>query len=231
MSDLHAVLTGASRGIGAAVARELAAAGAAVVISARSIDAVDAVADEIRADGGVVETRQVDVCDESEVEQLMATAEDAFGAIDVVVANAGIYRGESGHTPLPEESYSTYEDHMETNARGVFATVREAVPYLSPEARILVPSGKPAREPTPGTGAYAVSKAAAEAIVRGFSADLDQVVGVVDPGQVITELSGKETGREPADVAPLFTWAALEAPAETVDGQIVGLREWRQATR
>ena len=53
----------------------------------------------------------------------------------------------------------------------------------------------------------------------------------MDPGQVITELSGKETGREPADVAPLFVWAALEAPAETVDGEVVGLREWRQATR
>ncbi len=231
MSDLHAVLTGASRGIGAAVARELAADGAAVVLAARSIEAVDRVAEEIRAEGGVVETRQVDVTDASAVEQLMNAAADAFGAIDVVVANAGIYRGKSGHTPLPDESYSDYDDHMATNARGVFATIREAVPSLSPDARILVPSGKPAREPSPGTGAYAVSKAAAEAIARGFSADLEQAVGIVDPGQVITDLSGKETGREPAAVAPLFTWAALEAPAETVDGQVVGLREWRQATR
>jgi len=231
MSEPHAVITGASQGIGAAVARDLAAEGAAVVLGARSIDAVDQVAEEIRSEDGIVETRQVDVRDPSSVEALMTAATDSFGEIDVVVANAGIYRGHSGHTPLPEETYSDYDDHMATNARGVFATIREAVPSLASEARILVPSGKPAREPTPGTGAYAVSKAAAEAIARGFSADLEQAVGIVDPGQVITDLSEKETGREPEAVAPLFTWAALEAPAETVDGQVVGIREWRQATR
>jgi len=231
MSEFNALVTGASRGIGAAVAREFAAAGGNLVLAARTEDSLTAVAAEITDGGGTAIPVAVDVREEAAVRSLVDATAEALGTIDVLVACAGIYSGESGHTPLPEERYESFDDHMSTNARGVFATIREAAPHLTPEARVLVPSGIPARQATPGTGAYAVSKAAAEAVARGFAADLEQVVGVVDPGQVITELSGKETGREPDEVAPLFVWAALEAPAETVDGEVVGLREWRQATR
>jgi NAD(P)-dependent dehydrogenase (short-subunit alcohol dehydrogenase family) len=79
-------------------------------------------------------------------------------------------------------------------------------------------------------GAYAVSKAGAEALVRGFAADLEQVVGVVDPGYVATDLSG-DTGRDPDDVAPMFVWAARDAEAEAVDGEVLDLRAWKSATR
>jgi NAD(P)-dependent dehydrogenase (short-subunit alcohol dehydrogenase family) len=80
-------------------------------------------------------------------------------------------------------------------------------------------------------GSYAVSKAAAEAVARGFAADLDAAVGVVDPGLVATDLTGMEKARAPEDVAPLFLWAATEAPAEDLDGERIGLREWKTATR
>jgi NAD(P)-dependent dehydrogenase (short-subunit alcohol dehydrogenase family) len=147
-----------------------------------------------------------------------------------VVANAGVYHGDPGETPLEEESYSAVDDHLRTNARGVFATVREAVPHLAGDGRILVSSGGVAREAKPGYGSYAVSKAAAEAFARGFAADLDQPVCVVDPGVVSTDLTGGQ-GRDPEGVAGQFLWAASEADPGEIDGAVVDLKTWRQATR
>ncbi|WP_256393464.1 SDR family NAD(P)-dependent oxidoreductase [Natronoarchaeum rubrum] len=230
MDDATAVVTGATRGIGRAVAEEFAAAGAHVVCCSREADDVSAVVEAIETDGGTATGIRADVRDEYDVERLMGTAARIGGEIDVVVACAGVYHGTPGETPIDGEAYSAYDDHLRTNARGVFATLREAAPHLAPEARALVPTGSVARDGTPGIGTYAVSKAAAEAIVRGFAADLDQTVGCVDPGQVATGLSG-EHGRDPADVAPMFRWAAVDAPAEELDGTVVGLREWKTATR
>jgi NAD(P)-dependent dehydrogenase (short-subunit alcohol dehydrogenase family) len=79
-------------------------------------------------------------------------------------------------------------------------------------------------------GAYAISKAGAEALVRGFATDLDQTVGVVDPGLVATEVTGGQ-GRDPEDVAPMFLWAATDCPTADLDGQVVDLRTWKKATR
>jgi len=148
-----------------------------------------------------------------------------------VFANAAVFHGAPGERPTDELSYADYDDTMRTNARGVFATVGEAVPHLADDARVIVPSGSVAHESKAGMGAYAVSKAAAEAVARGFAADLDAAVGVVDPGLVATDLTGKERARDPESVAPLFVWAATEAPAEDLNGDRLGLREWKRATR
>ena len=139
-----------------------------------------------------------------------------------------VNHGLPGESPLAEESYTRFDDTMRTNLRGVFATVREALPHLAPDARILVPSGGVARESTPGMGAYAVSKAGAEALVRGFAADIDGSIAVVDPGYVATDLSGGK-GHDPADVAPMFVWAARDA--DDIDGEVLDLRAWKSATR
>lgn len=237
MDGLTAVVTGASRGIGEAVVRRFAAEGAHVVACSRDQEVIEAVAADVEADGGgddaaggTVTTVRADVRDEFDVERLMETAaRESDGGIDVVVACAGVYHGSPGETPLSGESYSAFDDTLRTNARGVFVTVKEALPHLADDARILVPSGSVAREPKPGYGSYAVSKAAAEALVRGFAADLDRPVGVVDPGVVATDLTGGQ-GRDPEDAAGLFHWAAVEAPAEAIDGEVVGLKEYRQAT-
>jgi NAD(P)-dependent dehydrogenase (short-subunit alcohol dehydrogenase family) len=230
MDGQTAVVTGASRGIGAAVARAFADAGAHVVVCARDLEPLEDVAADIRERGGTASAVRADVRDEYDVERLMETAAREGGSIDTVVANAGVYHGDPGETPLAEESYSAVDDHVRTNARGVFATVREAVPHLAGDARVLVTSGSVAREAKPGYGSYAVSKAAAEALARGFAADIDQAVGVVDPGVVGTEVTGGQ-GREPESVAGQFVWAATDAPAEEVDGEVVDLKAWRAATR
>jgi NAD(P)-dependent dehydrogenase (short-subunit alcohol dehydrogenase family) len=232
MEGTTAVVTGASRGLGTAVAREFAEAGAHVVICARDADPLAETADQLRESGHSVTDMRADVRDEFDVERLMETAagEGESDGIDVVVANAGVYHGSPGGTPLHEESYAAFDDHLRTNGRGVFTAIREAVPHLAAEARVIVPSGAIARDAKPGYGTYAVSKATAEAIARGFAADIDQVVTIIDPGQVATDLTD-EQGREPDDIAPMFRWAATEAPADDIDSEIIDLKTWKQETR
>ncbi|MFD1634186.1 SDR family NAD(P)-dependent oxidoreductase [Haloplanus ruber] len=230
MDGTSAVVTGASRGIGASVAERFAAEGAHVTCCARSREALTSVVDGIVDAGGAATAVRADVRDEFDVERLMEQAAKAGDGIDVVVANAAVNHGDPGESPLHEESYSRFDDTVRTNLRGAFTTVREALPHLADDGRILVPSGAVARESTAGMGTYAVSKAGAEALVRGFAADIDPAVGVVDPGYVATDLSG-DKGRDPEDVAPMFVWAARDADDETVDGEILDLRTWKSATR
>ena len=224
------VITGASRGFGAAVARRFAGAGARVALCARDADALASVAEGIESEGGTVTSLRADVRDEFDVERFVETAAREGDGIDVVFANAGVYHGRPTETPLAEESYSAFDDHLRTNARGVFATVREALPHLNEGARVLVPSGRAAREAKAGLGSYAVSKIAAEAVARQFAAELDYPVGVVDPGQVSTDLTGNGPGRAPADVAEMVLWAA-GLPGDELDGEVLDLRAWRAATR
>ncbi|WP_142858343.1 SDR family oxidoreductase [Salinigranum halophilum] len=226
MDDTTVVITGGSSGIGAACVRAFASEGATVVACARETDAIETMAAEFET----VEAVRADVRDEYDVERLMETAARLGGTIDVVVANAGINHGPPGQMNLAEEPYSRFDDTLRTNVRGVFTTIKEAVPHLSEGARLLVPSGSIAREAKPGMGAYAISKAGAEALVRGFATDIDQSVGIVDPGLVATEVTGGQ-GREAEDVAPMFLWAATDCPAADLDGQVVDLRAWKKATR
>ncbi len=230
MADRTAVVTGASRGIGEQVARTLAAAGVHVILCARDAEEIQAVADDIESAGGAVTALRADVRDQFDVERLVERAARAGGPISYLVPNAGVYHGSPGETPLSAESYAAFDDHMRTNARGVFVTVREAMPHLADDARIVVPTGAVAREGMPGYGSYAVSKAAAEAIVRGFAVDLDVPVGAVDPGQVSTALSG-DGGRDPEAVARMVRWALEDRPGEDLNGNVLTWRDYRDATR
>jgi 3-oxoacyl-[acyl-carrier protein] reductase len=224
MDGKTAVVTGASRGVGQAVAREFAAAGAMVVCCARDGEVIEKFGDEIDGIG-----LRADVRDEYDVERLMETAVRKGGSIDVLVPNAAVYHGTPGETPLDGESYAAFDNTVRTNVRGVFTTITEAIPHLHEEARILIPTGTIAREPKPGLGTYAVSKAGAEALMRGFATDLDRAVACLDPGQVATDLSGP-AGRDPEEIAPMFRWAASLAPEE-LNGEIIDLRAWKKTTR
>ncbi|WP_121741301.1 SDR family NAD(P)-dependent oxidoreductase [Natronorubrum halophilum] len=236
MTGTTAVVTGGTRGIGRAVAEAFVDNGTTVVIGARDGDAVaetvGALEERLEPSRATVAGVRTDVRDEFDLERLLETASRTgdSGGIDLVVPAAGVYHGESGATPTDRDSYSAFDDHWRINARGVFATILESLPHLNDGARVLVPTGSIAREAKPGYGSYAVSKATAEAVARGFAADTAYTVGCLDPGQVATELSGG-TGRDPESVAGLFVWAALEAEPDEIDGSVVGLKEWKQATR
>jgi NAD(P)-dependent dehydrogenase (short-subunit alcohol dehydrogenase family) len=232
MHGTTAVVTGATSGIGRAVATAFAEADATVAICGRDATAVGELATELEDAGdGAVTGLRADVRDEFDVERLVETASRTGPAgVDVVVANAGVFHGSPGEDSIAETSYAAFDDEFRTNVRGAFATFREALPHLNEGARLLLPTGSVARDAKPGLGGYAPSKAGAEAVVRQFAADTEYVAGCVDPGKVDTDLSGPG-GRDPADVAGMFAWAATECPAEDLDGAIVGLREWKQATR
>ena len=225
------VITGGTRGIGRAVATAFAEAGAQVVICGREAERVEQAVDELNADHERVSGLAVDVRDESELRRLFEHAAERGGSVDVVIANAAINHGEPGEMPLDDESYEQFDETMATNVRGVFSTLKEAVPHLARDGRMLVPSGSVARKAKEGMGAYAVSKAAAEAIARGFSVDIDQPVCVVDPGLVATDLTGIHKARDADDIAPMYLWVATEADADDIDGELVDLRTWKQSTR
>ena len=228
-------ITGATSGIGRAIAEAFVDEGAFVAVSGRDGDAVDrtvaALTERAGDAAGAAWGARVDVRDEFDLERFFERVAREAGPIDAVFANAAVFHGGPGERPVDEASYADYDDTMRTNARGVFATIAEAVPHLASDARVIVPSGGVAHESRPGMGAYAVSKAAAEAVARGFAADLSATVGVVDPGLVATDLTGKERARDPESVAPLFVWATTEVPAEELNGERLGLREWKSATR
>lgn len=228
-----AVVTGAAGGVGEAVARRFAAEAVHVVACARDGEELDTVVDDIVQEGNAATGLRADVRDEYDVERLMETAARAgdAGGIDCVVANAGVYHGEPGGTPLAEEAYSAFDDTLRANVRGVFTTIKEAIPHLNDGARAFVPSGGVAREPTAGFGAYAVSKAGAEAVARQYATELEAAVGVLELGQVDTDLTDESAGRDAGDVAEMVWWAATAAAGDTVDGEVVDVGDWQRATR
>lgn len=218
------VVTGVDGVLGRAVATAFADRGATLVLGVRDPDTGESFAADLDAD---VETVRADPRDEFDVERLMERASRAGedSGIDVVAPCEQVYHGPIGQTPLHETPYSAFDDTMRTNARGVFAAIREAIPHLANDARVLVPTGAVARDESPGHGAFAVSAAATEAVVRGFSADLSDVsLAVLDVGPV-----GGAGDFDPDGASDLFTWAA-DQPSETIDGERLTRDDVEQAT-
>src|SRR6266550_3770445 len=119
-----AVVTGASKGIGAGIAKQFAAEGAAVVVNyASSKKDADKVIDEITKRGGKAVAVQGNVAKKAEVERLFAAAEKAFGKIDILVNNAGVYE----LTPLEEVTEEKFHKHFNTNVLGLILATREAL--------------------------------------------------------------------------------------------------------
>ena len=126
MSGRTAVITGGGRGIGSAIARILAEAGAAVLVSARTEDEVRAVAESIEGTGGSAHWTRCDVADESSVVELAEAAADSLGGIDILVNNAGV-----GHSALlVRETLADWNRTMAVNATGTFLCARAFLPGL-----------------------------------------------------------------------------------------------------
>ncbi len=164
------VVTGASSGIGAAVARALGAAGMRLVLGARRLDRLGAVAAELRAGGAEAEAVTADMRDEAQVERLIDAAVERFGALDVLVNNAA-----TGAVRLVAEGRTDeWRDTFETNVLGTLAACRAALRHMLPRGRgdILTVASVSAHEGWPYLAAYAGSKAAVHAIARSLRAEV-----------------------------------------------------------
>ena len=215
-----AVVTGASSGIGAATCRRLAAAGANVVLAARSEDRLDELADELAADHDAATLAvPTDIRKEWAVDSLLTETVDTFGGIDVLVNNAGLSRG----SEVAEMSTEDYETIQETNVDGVFYTTRVALPHVREREGHLIFVGSFAGQyPRSFNPVYAASKW----WVRGFAKSVAAQVGddgvgvtVVNPAEVRSEFESTD-GRtfaevfeegeasEPSEVAEAIVFAA-----------------------
>jgi 3-oxoacyl-[acyl-carrier protein] reductase len=187
-SSKMAIVTGASRGIGAAVAERLAGDGFVVVVN-YSGDAApaEALAHKIEAKGGRALTAKADVSDPAAVRRMFDAAETAFGGIDVVVNNAGIMTLSS----IADTDDATFERQMNVNFKGTFNTLREAAARLRDDGRIINFSSSVVGLLQPTYGVYAATKAAVEAMTSVLAKELrgrNITVNAVAPGPTATDL-------------------------------------------
>jgi 3-oxoacyl-[acyl-carrier protein] reductase len=183
-----ALVTGASRGIGAAIAERLAADGFAVIINyAGSTGEAEALVSRIEKTGGRATTAQADVSDPAAAGRMFDAAEAAYGGVDVLVNNAGIMHLAS----IAESDDRLFDSHVAINLKGVFNTLREAAERLRAGGRIINMSSSQVALLHPTYGVYAATKAGVEALTRVLSRELrgrNITVNAVAPGPTATKL-------------------------------------------
>jgi 3-oxoacyl-[acyl-carrier protein] reductase len=183
-----AVVTGASKGIGADIAKHLAAEGAAVVVNyASSKEGADRVVDEITKGGGKAIAVQADVAKKKDIERLFAETKKAFGQLDILVNNAGIYKFE----PLEAVTENEFHRQFNTNVLGLILATQEAVKHFGTEGGSVINIGSVASDLTPPTAViYGATKGAVDVITRVLAKELGPKnirVNSINPGGVETE--------------------------------------------
>jgi len=222
-----AVVTGASKGLGAAIAEHLAAAGAAVVVNFASSKAGgEAVVNRIRKADGKAVAVQGDVSKPDDIRRLFAETKKAFGKLDILVNNAGVYE----FAPLEAISADHFHKHFNLNVLGLLLTTQEAVKHFGPAGGTIINmSSFAATSAPPSTSVYSGTKAAVNAITRSLAQELGPRkirVNAISPGVVETEglhaagISGSDFQRQietqtplgrisqPQDVAPAVVFLA-----------------------
>jgi 3-oxoacyl-[acyl-carrier protein] reductase len=183
-----AVVTGASKGIGAGIAKQFAAEGADVVVNYASAKKdADRVVDEISKHGGKAIAIQGNVAKKAEVERLFVEAEKAFGKIDILVNNAGVYE----FMPLEEVTEQHFHKHFDVNVLGMLLATQEALKHFNADGGSIINIGSLASSLTPPTAVvYNATKGAVDAITRTLAKELGPRkirVNSINPGMVITE--------------------------------------------
>ncbi|SIT47061.1 Uncharacterized oxidoreductase MexAM1_META1p0182 [Paraburkholderia ribeironis] len=231
-----AIVTGASRGIGAALARRLARDGFAVVVNYASSPAeAEALVAGLQAAGAQAIAVKADVSEADDVRRLFEITEQQLGKVDVLVNNAGVLKT----TPLADTSDALYDQTFDINVRGTFNTLREAAARMNEGGRIVNFSSTTLALNMPGYAVYNATKAAVEAFTQVFAKELrgrNITVNAVAPGPIATSLflDGKTDEQiqtfakmpplqrlgQPDDIASVVAWLA-GADAGWVNGQIL----------
>ena len=219
VSGQIAVVTGAGRGIGAAIARKLACMGAQAVVCGRTRPNLERTARAISDAGGKAEVAECDVTDLHSVESLAERVETNFGKVDILVSNAGIG---GGSTPLHQLSPEVWDQVLNTNLRGVYYCIRSFAPMMIRARRghIINISSLAGKNALPNGAAYSASKWGLNGLSYSVAEELrahNIRVEVICPGSVHTEFSphsGKDSGKmlQPEDVAHVVEMLVTQAP-------------------
>ncbi len=183
-----ALVTGASKGIGAAIAKHLADEGAAVVVNySSSREGADRVVAEITKNGGKALAVQANVAKEAEIRRLFAEAREAFGPLDILVNNAGIYE----FSPLENVTAEHFHKQFDLNVLGLIFASQEAVKHFGPGGgNIINISSMVSTAAVPNAAVYSATKGAVDAVTRSLAAELGPRhirVNAINPGMVETE--------------------------------------------
>ncbi|MDR3515799.1 MAG: SDR family NAD(P)-dependent oxidoreductase [Azospirillaceae bacterium] len=223
-----ALITGASRGIGAAVAKRLAAAGAHTVLAARTVGGLEEVNDEICRRGGSATLVPIDLRNATLIDQLGAALFERYGKLDILVANAAILESLG---PVAHSDVGHWERVMSVNLMANYRLIRSLDPLLraSDAGRAIFVTADAARRATAYWAPYAVSKAALETLVLTYAAELTKSpvrVNLIDPGTVATALRARAfPGEDPATLPTpdqvTDAFLALADPACQTHGEII----------
>lgn len=223
-----ALVTGASRGIGAAVAKRYAAEGAHVVLAARTVGGLEETDDAIRAAGGAATLVPLDLGEGGKIDELGARLYERFGKLDVLVGNAGTI---GVLTPLTHMDPPVWEKVIGVNLTANWRLLRSMDPLLrrSDAGRAIFVTSGAARGVFPFWGAYAVSKSALEMLVRTYAAEVAEFgvkANVVDPGVVRTAMRAQAfPGEDPMTLPPpeaiTEIFLSLAEPSCRRNGQVV----------
>ena len=214
-----ALVTGGGRGIGAGIARRLAALGAATIICGRTASRLEQTAQDIAAAAGSCQAVPCDVADWNSVSSLARHVQQAYGRLDILVNNAGIGGFGGPLHALPVEKWDAI---LNTNLRGVFYTIRAFVPLLiaAGGGHVINISSLASKNPLPNAAAYAASKWGLNGLSYSVAEELrgqNIRVSLVCPGSVETELSpheGKDPKKmlQPEDVAHVVAMLVTQSP-------------------
>jgi NAD(P)-dependent dehydrogenase (short-subunit alcohol dehydrogenase family) len=226
-----ALITGASRGIGAAVAGRFAAEGAHVILLARTQGGLEEVDDRIRAAGGKATLVTLDLRDAEAIDQMGHALYQRFGRLDILVGNAGILGGLS---PVGHFALKDWAEVMAVNVTANWRLIRsfDALLRQSDAGRAIFVTASVAEKPLPYWGAYAASKAALETLAKTWAAEIANTtalkVNLIDPGAVRTRMRaqafpGEDPASlpEPASITQAFV--DLASPACARQGEIIRL--------